>query len=33
MLFRQEDTEDEYLQYLNSVDRYRQNNPNPKPFR
>ena len=30
---RLEDTDDEYIQYLNSVDRYRQNNPNPKPFR
>ena len=28
-----EDTDDEYVQYMNSVDRYRQNNPNPKPFR
>merc|ERR1712106_775206 len=30
---RYDDTDDEYMQYLNSVDRYRQNNPNPKPFR
>jgi hypothetical protein len=30
---RLDDTDDEYMQYLNSVDRYRQNNPNPKPFR
>ena len=30
---RVDDTDDEYMQYLNSVDRYRQNNPNPKPFR
>ena len=29
----EEDTDDEYVQYMNSVDRYRQNNPNPKPFR
>merc|ERR1740128_602485 len=29
----EEETDDEYMQYLNSVDRYRQNNPNPKPFR
>ena len=28
-----EDTDDEYLQYLSSVDRYRQANPNPRPFR
>ena len=27
------ETDDEYTQYLCSVDRYRQNNPNPKPFR
>merc|ERR1712128_159617 len=32
-LRRYDDTDDEYMQYLNSVDRYRQNNPNPKPFR
>merc|ERR1711934_757348 len=25
--------DDEYVQYMHSVDRYRQNNPNPKPFR
>eukprot|EP00092_Neocalanus_flemingeri_P000850 GFUD01000907.1.p1 GENE.GFUD01000907.1~~GFUD01000907.1.p1 ORF type:complete len:3255 (-),score=789.69 GFUD01000907.1:272-10036(-) len=30
---RVDDTDDEYMQYLNSVDRYRQSNPNPKPFR
>merc|ERR1739838_677312 len=30
---RLDDTDDEYMQYLNSVDRYRQSNPNPKPFR
>ena len=29
----EEETDDEYVQYMNSVDRYRQNNPNPKPFR
>ena len=28
-----QETDDEYTQYLCSVDRYRQNNPNPKPFR
>ena len=27
------ETDDEYTQYLCSVDRYRQSNPNPKPFR
>ena len=29
----EEETDDEYVQYMNSVDRYRQNNPHPKPFR
>ena len=29
----EDETDDEYVQYMNSVDRYRQNNPNPKPFR
>lgn len=29
----EEETDDEYVQYMHSVDRYRQNNPNPKPFR